>query len=244
MPCGDRRGSECRGAGVGESPRRRVLGARNPADRQDPRNFRQQRYRLPISVRTARDSESGGDGLRYWQWSPPTSAGPEVVVDGITGRWSTTVAADPATFEAGLADAVNEIIGTPDIAARYGRTWAHGRRSRLSEGIVGVDPGPGDICPTLAGNAFNSSPRVAAHLTDAQVVLCINDPGRCRRSRFQRSWDPRVAGVRAAAPIRLTERFYCSHILLIDPTLAGKPWRRYPTVMDVVVDHSGCLHQA
>lgn len=60
---------------------------------------------------------------------------PEVVVDGITGALVHYDAADPATFEAGLADAVNEIVGTPDIAERYGRTgrqrcidefsWAH-----------------------------------------------------------------------------------------------------------------------
>ncbi|MFN8089199.1 MAG: glycogen synthase [Mycobacterium sp.] len=55
---------------------------------------------------------------------------PEVVVDGITGALVHYDAADPATFEAGLADAVNEIIGTPDIAARYGRT---GRQRCIDE---------------------------------------------------------------------------------------------------------------
>jgi len=60
---------------------------------------------------------------------------PEVVVDGVTGTLVHYDAAEPATFEAGLADAVNEVVRKPDIAERYGRngrqrcidefSWAH-----------------------------------------------------------------------------------------------------------------------
>lgn len=60
---------------------------------------------------------------------------PEVVIDGVTGTLVHYDAAEPAIFEAGLADAVNEVVRKPDMAERYGRTgrqrcidefsWAH-----------------------------------------------------------------------------------------------------------------------
>lgn len=55
---------------------------------------------------------------------------PEVVLDGITGTLVHYDAADPATFEAGLADAVNDVVRKPDIAERYGRT---GRQRCIDE---------------------------------------------------------------------------------------------------------------
>jgi len=60
---------------------------------------------------------------------------PEVVADGVTGTLVHYDAADPATFEVGLADAVNVVVRDPDKARRYGHTgrqrcidefsWAH-----------------------------------------------------------------------------------------------------------------------
>jgi starch synthase len=60
---------------------------------------------------------------------------PEVVADGITGSLVHYDAEDPAGFEAGLAEAVNELVADPDKAKRYGEagrqrciedfSWAH-----------------------------------------------------------------------------------------------------------------------
>jgi starch synthase len=60
---------------------------------------------------------------------------PEVVLDGITGSLVHYDADDPAGFQAGLAEAVNELVADPDKAKRYGEagrlrcieefSWAH-----------------------------------------------------------------------------------------------------------------------
>ncbi|BBU21746.1 glycogen synthase [Mycobacterium xenopi] len=60
---------------------------------------------------------------------------PEVVADGITGSLVNYDPADPAGYEAGLADAVNALVADPEKAERYGRagrqrcidefSWAH-----------------------------------------------------------------------------------------------------------------------
>ncbi|WP_203803779.1 glycogen synthase [Mycobacterium heckeshornense] len=60
---------------------------------------------------------------------------PEVVADGITGSLAHYDPADPAGYEAGLADAVNALVADPEKAERYGRagrqrcidefSWAH-----------------------------------------------------------------------------------------------------------------------
>jgi starch synthase len=60
---------------------------------------------------------------------------PEVVVDGITGSLVHYDAADPAGYQAGLAEAVNALVDDPEKAKRYGRagrqrcidefSWAH-----------------------------------------------------------------------------------------------------------------------
>jgi len=60
---------------------------------------------------------------------------PEVVDDGVTGTLVHYDAADPAGFEAGMAEAVNALVGDPDKARRFGRagrqrcidefSWAH-----------------------------------------------------------------------------------------------------------------------
>jgi starch synthase len=60
---------------------------------------------------------------------------PEVVADGITGSLVHYDADDPFGFEAGLAEAVNELVANPDKAKRYGEagrqrcveefSWAH-----------------------------------------------------------------------------------------------------------------------
>jgi len=68
---------------------------------------------------------------------------PEVVADGSTGSLVHYDAADPADYEARLADAVNEIVGEPEKAERYGRagrercigefSWAH-----IAEQTLGI----------------------------------------------------------------------------------------------------------
>ncbi|MGH3966755.1 MAG: glycosyltransferase, partial [Mycobacterium sp.] len=60
---------------------------------------------------------------------------PEVVADGVTGTLVHYDAADPAGYQARLADAVNALIADPERAQRYGRagrqrcvaefSWAH-----------------------------------------------------------------------------------------------------------------------
>ncbi|MGY4711889.1 glycogen synthase [Mycolicibacterium sp. CBM1] len=60
---------------------------------------------------------------------------PEVVDDGVTGALVHYEAADPAGFEAGLAEAVNAVVSDPERARRYGTagrqrcieefSWAH-----------------------------------------------------------------------------------------------------------------------
>ena len=61
----DRRGSDRRGAGAGPRPNRRVLGPRDAAHRQDPRNpLGCNSFRVPIGVRTAGYREPRGDGVR------------------------------------------------------------------------------------------------------------------------------------------------------------------------------------
>jgi starch synthase len=45
---------------------------------------------------------------------------PEVVADGITGSLVHYDADDPTGFQAGLAEAVNELVADPDKAKRYG----------------------------------------------------------------------------------------------------------------------------
>lgn len=60
---------------------------------------------------------------------------PEVVADGATGKLVHYDAANPADFEAQLAEAVNAVVGDPDRARRYGEagrqrcidefSWAH-----------------------------------------------------------------------------------------------------------------------
>jgi glycogen synthase len=60
---------------------------------------------------------------------------PEVVADGITGSLVHYDADDPTGFQAGLAEAVNELVADPDKAKRYGEagrqrciedfSWAH-----------------------------------------------------------------------------------------------------------------------
>lgn len=57
---------------------------------------------------------------------------PEVVVDGETGTLVHYDEADPAAFEAGLAEAVNALVTDPDKAARYGRAGAERARTRFS----------------------------------------------------------------------------------------------------------------
>lgn len=55
---------------------------------------------------------------------------PEVVADGATGSLVHYDAADPAGYEAALADAVNALVGDPAIAERYGTA---GRRRCVDE---------------------------------------------------------------------------------------------------------------
>ena len=60
---------------------------------------------------------------------------PEVVDDGVTGTLVHYDAADPAGFEAGMAEAVNALVGDPEKARRFGQagrqrcidefSWAH-----------------------------------------------------------------------------------------------------------------------
>jgi starch synthase len=60
---------------------------------------------------------------------------PEVVADGVTGSLVHYDPADPAGYEAGLAEAVNALVNDPEKAERYGRagrqrcidefSWAH-----------------------------------------------------------------------------------------------------------------------
>lgn len=57
---------------------------------------------------------------------------PEVVVDGETGTLVHYDEADPAAFEAGLAEAVNALVTDPDKAARYGKAGAERARTRFS----------------------------------------------------------------------------------------------------------------
>jgi alpha-maltose-1-phosphate synthase len=68
---------------------------------------------------------------------------PEVVADGQTGLLVHYDPADPEGFEAGLADAVNTLVGNPDQAARLGQagrqrcieefSWAH-----IAEQTLGI----------------------------------------------------------------------------------------------------------
>ncbi|MCB1291123.1 glycogen synthase [Mycolicibacterium sp.] len=55
---------------------------------------------------------------------------PEVVIDGVTGRLVHYDEADPRSFEAGLADAVNALVADPALAAAYG---AAGRARCIDE---------------------------------------------------------------------------------------------------------------
>lgn len=55
---------------------------------------------------------------------------PEVVVDGVTGTLVHYDAADPGSFEAGLAEAVNALVDDPAKAARFG---AAGRQRCIDE---------------------------------------------------------------------------------------------------------------
>ena len=55
---------------------------------------------------------------------------PEVVTDGVTGTLVHYDAADPAGFEAGLADAVNAVVADPRRAAAYGQA---GRQRCIDE---------------------------------------------------------------------------------------------------------------
>jgi starch synthase len=55
---------------------------------------------------------------------------PEVVDDGVTGTLVHYDAADPAGFEAALADAVNDMVGDPARAQAYGQA---GRRRCIDE---------------------------------------------------------------------------------------------------------------
>ena len=55
---------------------------------------------------------------------------PEVVVDGETGRLVHYDGADPSGFEAGLADAVNELVADPALAEKMG---AAGRARAMAE---------------------------------------------------------------------------------------------------------------
>jgi len=55
---------------------------------------------------------------------------PEVVANGETGLLVHYERADPAAFEAGLATAVNALIGDPQMAARFGRA---GRQRCIDE---------------------------------------------------------------------------------------------------------------
>jgi starch synthase len=60
---------------------------------------------------------------------------PEVVDDGVTGTLVHYDAADPAGFEAGMAEAINALVGDPEKARRFGQagrqrcidefSWAH-----------------------------------------------------------------------------------------------------------------------
>ena len=58
---------------------------------------------------------------------------PEVVIDGVTGRLVHYDEADPRSFEAGLADAVNALVADPALAAAYG---AAGRPSALYRRVL------------------------------------------------------------------------------------------------------------
>ena len=55
---------------------------------------------------------------------------PEVVIDGVTGRLVHYDDADPRSFEAGLAEAVNALVADPALAAAYG---AAGRQRCIDE---------------------------------------------------------------------------------------------------------------
>lgn len=55
---------------------------------------------------------------------------PEVVAEGVTGRLVHYDAADPAGFEAGLAEAVNAVVSDPEQARRFG---AAGRQRCIEE---------------------------------------------------------------------------------------------------------------
>ena len=55
---------------------------------------------------------------------------PEVVIDGVTGRLVHYDEADPRSFEAGLAEAVNALVADPALAAAYG---AAGRQRCIDE---------------------------------------------------------------------------------------------------------------
>ncbi|AQT79070.1 glycosyl transferase family 1 [Mycolicibacterium litorale] len=55
---------------------------------------------------------------------------PEVVAEGVTGRLVHYEAADPAGFEAGLAEAVNAVVGDAEQARRFG---AAGRQRCIEE---------------------------------------------------------------------------------------------------------------
>lgn len=57
---------------------------------------------------------------------------PEVVVDGETGTLVHYDESDPRAFEAGFAEAVNDLVADPDKAERYGRAGAERARTRFS----------------------------------------------------------------------------------------------------------------
>ncbi|HHX84124.1 MAG TPA: glycogen synthase [Actinomycetales bacterium] len=57
---------------------------------------------------------------------------PEVVVDGETGTLVHYDESDPRAFEAGLAEAVNDLVADPDKAARFGKAGAERARTRFS----------------------------------------------------------------------------------------------------------------
>jgi starch synthase len=55
---------------------------------------------------------------------------PEVVDDGVTGTLVHYESSDPVGFEAGLAEAVNALVGDPEKARRFG---AAGRQRCIDE---------------------------------------------------------------------------------------------------------------
>ena len=91
-----------------------VPGGRAPGPR--PRR----RVRLPVGLRATRHRQPGGDGVAERPSSPATSAAsPRSSTTASPGCSSTTTRRTPS-FEAGLAKAVNELLGDPDRAVAMG----------------------------------------------------------------------------------------------------------------------------